>query len=113
MRGQNTIIRMRLSGYRPAMVWLQILDGPCPKRYFLDAEHSVMLGGRPEVHIGAEEIPGTLDLRCLTGLTVLLQGTEKNRLRAVFARLRDFAPERVITSSPDFVHDWQPEKVAA
>ena len=113
MRGQNTIIRMRLSGYRPALVWLLALDGTCPKRYFLDAENTIMHGGRPEVHIGADEIPGTLDLRFITGLTVLLQGSEKSRLRAVFARLREFVPERIITSSPDFVHDWQPEKVAA
>lgn len=107
MRGQNTIIRMRLERWKPSMVWLVVLDGPVCRRPMLDAEKSVEWGRMPEVHIGADEVPGTLDLRFLTGLTVLLQGGNVERLRQVFARLKEFEPERIVTSTGDFVHDYR------
>jgi len=107
MRGQNTIIRMRLERLRPSMVWLLVLSGPCPKGPYHDAEGVLSNGGLPEVHVGSDEVAGTLDFRFLTGLTVLLQGVDVSRLREVFARLREFNPERIVTSSPDFVHDYR------
>lgn len=109
MRGQNTIIRMRIERLRPRYVWLFVLDGPCPKGFFRDAELVLQNGGHPEVHIGSDEIPGTLDLRFLAGLTVLLQGSNLERMRQVFARLRDFSPERIITSTGEFIHDYRPQ----
>lgn len=107
MRGQNTIIRMRMERWKPSLVWLFVLDGPVVRRPMLDAERAVELGGMPEVHIGADEVPGTLDLRFLTGLTVLLQGENVERMRQIFARLKEFEPERIITSTGDFVHDYR------
>lgn len=107
MRGQNTIIRMRMERWKPSMVWLLVLDGPTPRRPMLDAEKTVELGGRPEVHIGADEVPGTLDFRFLTGLTVLLQGQDVQRMRQVFARLKEFEPEAIITSTGDFIHEYR------
>lgn len=109
MRGQNTIIRMRLERLRPAQVWVLLLEGGCPRGFFLDAERVISNGGRAEVHIGADEIIGTLDLRFLTGLEVLLQGMDRNRLRAAFARIKVFDPDRIITSSHDFIHDYRKE----
>lgn len=105
MRGQDCIIRMRVAGYRPAIVWLLVLDEPCPRSQFHDAELILQNGGLPEVHVGTEDLPGALDLRALTGLLVLLQGTDRQRLRDVFSRLKTFDPARVIVSSPDFVYD--------
>lgn len=107
MRGQNAIVRMRLENYRPSLVWLLVLGTVCPTRQFLDAELVVENGGRPEVHIGADENVASLDLRPLTDLTVLLQGLDRDRVRAVFARLKQFNPARVIVSSGDFIHDTQ------
>lgn len=107
MRGQNTIIRMRLERLKPTMVWVFVLDGPALRRSMLDAENALELGGRPEVQIGADEVPGTLDFRFLTGLTVLLQGQDVERMRLVFARLKEFEPERIITSTGDFIHDYR------
>jgi len=107
MRGQNTIVRLRLENYRPSLVWLLVLETPCPTRQFLDAERVLEHGGRPEVHIGADESVGSLDLRSLTGLTVLLHGMDRDRVRAVFARLKQFNPARVIVSGADFFHDTQ------
>lgn len=111
MRGHETIIRMRMGGSRPALVWVFLLQAPCLRTGFHDAEQVVYNGGRPEIHIGSDDIPGTLDLRVLTGLTVLLQGADVERLRQVYARVKEFDPARIITSSPDFIHEYQ--KVAA
>lgn len=107
MRGQNTIIQMRLAGYKPSNVWLLLLDGPCSRRRFMDAENVIANGGQAEVHVGDDEVVGTLDLRFLTGLTVLLQGMDRDRLRLAYTRLKEFDPERIITSSADFIHDYQ------
>lgn len=107
MRGQNTITRMRLERLKPTLVWLFVLDGKEPKGQFLDAELVVWNQGLPEVHIGSDDVPGTLDFRFLTGLTVLLQGTNVPRMREVFARLKEFDPERIITSTGDFIHDYR------
>lgn len=107
MRGQTTIIRMRLAHWKPAMVWLFVLDRPVTKRPMLDAERALELGQRPEVHIGCNEAAGTLDFRFLTGLTVLLQGENVERLRQVYGRLKQFNPERIITSTGDFIHDYR------
>lgn len=109
MRGQNTIIRMRLERFKPSLVWLLVLQNPCERRQFIDAENVIANGGLAEVHIGSDEVVGTLDMRFLVGLTVLLQGLDVSRLRAVFARLKEFDVERVITSTPDFIHDYRRE----
>lgn len=89
------------------MVWLFVLDQSAPRAHFKDAENVIANGGLAEVHIGAEEVAGTLDFRFLTGLTVLLQGMDVERMREVFARLREFDPEKVITSTPDMVHVYE------
>src|SRR3546814_8698344 len=101
MRGQNAIIRMRLAGYRPALVWLLVLADTCSRRYFADAENSLEISRMPEIHVGIEDNPGELDLRPLVGLTVLLQGLDRDRVRHVFARLKLFDPARVIVSGAE------------
>lgn len=112
MRGHQTIIRMRLAGYKPAHVWVFVLQNECPRDYFRDAENVVMNGGQAEVHIGIDDLPGTMDFRFLTGLSVLLQGTDKDRLRGVFARLKDFEPARVIVSGDGVLHQFQQKEAA-
>lgn len=110
MRGQNAIIRMRLEGYKPSQVWLFVLQTECSKKYWVDAENTIEMSGLPEIHIGIDEVVGALDLRVLTGVTVLLQGLDVDRLRAVFARIKEFSPERIITSTGDFVNDYYPKE---
>lgn len=110
MRGQNTIIRMRLSGMKPSKVWLLALQTPCLRGEFLDSELVIENGGLAEIQIGSDDVIGTLDLRVLAGLTVLLQGTDTDRLRTVFSRLREFNPKRIITSGSDFINDYEPKE---
>lgn len=106
MRGQNAIIRMRLAGYKPAFVWLLVLQGQAPTQGFLDAEQTLENTRLPEIHVGIDENPAELDLRPLVGLTVLLQGLDRDRVRGVFARLKFFDPARVVVSGVDFFYDY-------
>ncbi|MDS1141730.1 hypothetical protein RE432_14915 [Pusillimonas sp. SM2304] len=113
MRGQNAILQMRMGGYRPALVWLLVLDSECPRRRHLDAETTLQESPMPEIHVGMEDNPAELDLRVLVDLTVLLQGMDRNRVRAVFTRLKSFDPARVVVSGADFFHDYSPQKDSA
>lgn len=107
MRGQTEITQLRLSGYKPAMVWALVLDNPCQTGYFTDAENSIEINGMPEIHIGPDANIGAADFRFLHGVTVLLQGMDSDRLRQAYRRISQFSPERIITSSPDLFHDTQ------
>jgi len=109
MRGHETLSRLRMGGYKPAMVWLTALDGPCSRATFLDAENTLAWGNFPEIHVEPDDRIAALDFRPLVGTTVLLQGTDRDRLRAIFKHLRQFAPARVITSDGTFFHDTEAE----
>lgn len=113
MRGQNIIVRMRLAGYAPARVWLLVLETECSTRHFMDAERVVENGGYAEIHVGIDDNLAGLDLRALTGLEVLLQGLDRDRVRAVFSRLKSFDPARIIVSGADFFYDYRPREIAA
>ncbi|MFT0547474.1 hypothetical protein ACMHYO_14225 [Allopusillimonas ginsengisoli] len=106
MRGHQAIIKMRLAGYKPSKVWLLALQGAAPRAYCMDAENVIYNGGQAEVHIAGDEIPGTMDFRFLSGLTVLLQGCDKERLRSLYARLREFDPASVIVSGDGVFHTF-------
>lgn len=105
MRGQTEITQLRLSGYRPSMVWVLVLQNPCQTAYFTDAENSIELSGMPELHIAPDDNIRMIDFRFLHKVTVLLQGMNDDRLRAAFRRIRQFSPERIITSSPTVFND--------
>ena len=107
MRGQTEIIQLRLSGYKPTMVWVLVLQNPCQTRHYIDAENTIELSGMPELHIGIDDNIGALDFRFLHGVTVLLQGMDADRLRQAYRRISQFSPERIITSSPVIFHDTQ------
>ncbi|MCX5592512.1 hypothetical protein [Alcaligenes endophyticus] len=107
MRGQSAITELRLCGYKPRIVWVLLLDSGCPENYFLDAANSLELDGKPEVHVSADDDIAALDFRFVHGLTVLLQGNDPARLRTAFKRIRQFSPERIITSSRDIFNDYR------
>lgn len=107
MRGQNAIIRMRLAGYKPAFIFVEALERPCEKSYFMDPENTIQNGGQPEIQIGSDDTVGTLDLRVVTGTTVLLNGGDRDRLRRLYAQLKKFDPARIIATGDDFFYDSQ------
>lgn len=105
MRGQNSIIDLRLEGLKPTMVWVIDLPVPCFRGPFMDAETAIVNGDRPEIQVGIDDELEALDFRCLVGLTVLLQGSDRARLRRLRKRIKEFQPARLVTSSTDFIHD--------
>lgn len=107
MRGQNALERLRLAGYKPRIVWLTAVSGDCSTSTFLDAENALELGEKPEIHVASSDVAGTLDFRPLTGVTVLLSGREKDRLREIFQRLKIFDPQRVIVSDGTLFFDTE------
>lgn len=109
MRGHDSIVRMRLAGYRPRMVWIFVQDRDPEKAPVRDPENLLSNGMLPEIQVGPSDADEALDLRAVAGLIVHLQGGDIARLRNVFSRIREFSPARIITSNAELFHDWRPE----
>jgi len=73
MKGHEGIIRMRMNGKKPAIVFIQ------ETMYATDWEQ---YGDYPTVCIKPDEDLHLLDLRFLVGLAVSVSTSEKNRLNA-------------------------------
>lgn len=106
MRGQVALIGLRMNGLKPRCVFVD--DVKIKLRGIFDAEIQAGETGIPEIHIEPGDNIATLDFRCLHGMTVAISGTDIDRLRAIFARVRHFKPEKIITSNGDFLHIWEP-----
>ncbi|TAL90928.1 MAG: hypothetical protein EPN62_00915 [Candidimonas sp.] len=105
MRGQNAIIKMRLEGYKPEFIFVDAFDLPCGTRRFTDPENCLLDHGHASIQIGPDDVVATLDLRIVTGTTVVLNGSDQDKVRSVFAQLRKFNPARIVAATPDFVYD--------
>lgn len=112
MTGQKSLIALRSNGLKPSAVFLFALAKPLRYSRYMHPENQIPLGCLPEIHIGPDEIAGTLDLRCITGLTVLLQGETTERVMEVYDRLLEFQPSRVAGIAHDRVAllCWHPKK---
>lgn len=105
MRGHLAIRELRRMGKKPSQAWIFLLsDGQKPNG-FIDPEDLMHSGCMPEIYVDADEKIEALDLRFLVGVTVHLQGQDKDRLRAAHAQLRRCRPARIITSGADVLHD--------
>jgi len=99
MRGADQLIAFRRRGHRPAFVWV-------------DTDHDSLrcwrdwpslTPGMAHLQIEPTDQPGLLDLRCLIGLDVLVQGTDADRVQAIADACRDAEASRVMAAvcSPD------------
>lgn len=109
MRGHDEIIRMRLAGYVPSMVFWQDGDddGFWKKTYFTKPTKYV----NPETghrHLVTEskEAPASLDLRFLVNLSVVCStdGGEA-RARKIVESVRMVQPEQIIAMAGHFQGD--------
>lgn len=105
MRGRESILKLRLHGTRPDVVFIYVLDRE-PTRGRYDAESAIANSMFPEIDIGASELPGLLDLRCLRGTRVHVVGEDESRVRAVARRAVEFSPSRVICCGADGPIIW-------
>lgn len=83
MRGHDSLIRMRTTGQKPAMVEVRC-EAPSAYR---------PVGG---IVIEPEDRIERLDLRCVIGCFVMLTGVDDARVREAFAALQDHGAQRVI-----------------
>ena len=92
-------------GKRPVHAWVYLLseDESIPR--FMDPEDLLESAMPPEVYIAPAEKISSLDFRFLAGVTVHLQGKNKDRLRQAYAQLKMCDPHRIIVSSPDMLYD--------
>lgn len=75
MRGHENIIRLRMSGKIPSIVFLN--DYPCDVDWFETGSHAT-------VEIQPADAPELLDLRFVKGLTVSATGSTEKRAKAIF-----------------------------
>ena len=78
MRGHENLIRMRVEGLRPKIVFVN--DYPCKTDWFDHKEHATVC---------TENDPlSSLDLRFLVGLRVSISATTESRAKALFERVK-------------------------
>lgn len=106
MTGHEPLQRMRRAGLRPACVWVMDDDTPLSREQAMTWHHHPNpFAGKFFAHIvlSAEDIPETMDFRCLVGLHVLAGTTRGiDRAKRLFAALVAAGPEVVI----DAQHGW-------
>ncbi len=107
MRGAEYVIAMRIKGYKPRSVWVEML----PMNSF--AKTLIRPGIRNDMDIHLEprdiEAANRLDLRCLTGLHVYVNGPNDDTTQAVADACIKAGAVKVIASFFDLTRrerDW-------
>jgi hypothetical protein len=74
MRGIDSLIKMRLRGDKPSCVWVEMLPMQKWTRQYTDQP-----GQWVDLHMSEDDVKRVdlLDLRCLIGLNVTVQGEDK------------------------------------
>src|SRR5690606_4772191 len=111
MIGHNAVLDLRRKRLMPAAVYVLVRDHT-PKYWAWESpEKSMLNGGFPCIDILPTDDPDTLDLRCLFGLLVHLNGYEHLRLLAVLDRMTEFNPARIVAprlADPVGIMTWTP-----
>lgn len=95
MRGFDYLREMRRRGFAPLKVYID-LD--------FEVRYGRLLPFNPELphlYVGPEENVRTLDLRCLTGLDVQVNGFNAVRIAAIAEAIEKAGPSRLITVRHD------------
>ena len=74
MRGQEKIIESRISGYTPAIVFMN--DYPCKTDWFEQRDHATVCTYGDPI--------SSMDVRFLVGLKVSISATDEARAKALF-----------------------------
>jgi hypothetical protein len=106
MRGHTDLIAMRLRGKRPASVHIDA-DGLLPRRITSGWSVPRHLGAdlHAELVIDPAEELHLLDLRCVVGLVVQVNGLDTPRAEAVGDACVAAGASRVIVATPELTHD--------
>lgn len=107
MRGNEHLIAMRNKGYKPRSVWVECL----PMNSFAKSLLSPHIKNDMDIHLDRKDIDviGRLDLRCLTGLNVYVNGPNDETTQSVADACLRAGAVRVIASFFDVSRrerDW-------
>jgi hypothetical protein len=103
MRGHENLIRLRTSGFRPLGSVL-ICDFPVSPE-FLEWKHAED-AIRPTVCVDGDPV-GTLDLRFVVGLSVLVIGEDVGRAKELAGMVRRAGATSVIATAGDNFAAWK------
>jgi len=108
--GHETLIALRMKGYKPSSVFVSILPANQDYTVFTHPDMVMSLGGPPEIDLGPDDSPKTADFRCLIGLPVHVVGTDETRTLAVADRAIQFRPLWLLASgfSDEYLYRWTP-----
>ncbi len=84
MKGMENLIRMRLNGRVPAVLWVD-----------LDIER---LPSEGHLHIGHSESISSLDLRAVQGMVLAVSGIDSGRVKSISSALKAAGARRVIST---------------
>lgn len=110
MIGHETLIALRMKGYKPSSVFVSILRGNPDYTVFTHPDMVMSLGGQPEIDLGPDDSPSTADFRCVVGLPVHLVGEDETRVLSVADRVIKFRPLWLLASgfSDEYLYRWTP-----
>lgn len=95
MKGHHPIIAMRRRGVRPSLVWIDTdRDATRCWRNWPAIDPTMA-----HVQVEPDDSAALLDLRWLVGLTVIVSGSDAQRVDAIGQACRDHDAGRVITAS--------------
>lgn len=94
MRGYAPLEAYRRRGMKPVLVTIDTDPSMYPKAWA--TQWPVETPGRARLLVEPTESAERLDLRCLLGVSVEVNGTDQRRVREVFDAARDHGASRVI-----------------
>lgn len=92
MRGHEQLIATRRGGLQPVSVQIALTDLPLPKWC------SVNPGAHAWLHIGSGDTIERLDLRCLVGMLVVIDGHDEQRVESVHSAAISHGARRVVST---------------
>lgn len=97
MNGHRALMAARLQGLKPTAVFLVDAPGRWATPY-TGAEMCARNGAHPEIEIEPDDVLGTLDLRAVRGLRVLVLGNDKSRVAQLMRRAAQFQPAEIVAA---------------
>lgn len=98
MRGHHALIAMRRRHRRPAYVWIDTERDQ--SKAWSDWTETTPLAA--QLQIDPDDVPSLLDLRALLGLTVIVSGSDQERVSAVAQAVAQHDPGRLIVARIGF-----------
>lgn len=105
MKGHEALIKMRLQGLRPSVVFIN--DYPCHTDWHEHGDHCT-------IQIEPLDAPETLDMRFLIGMTVSVSADDENRAKRLLEACKMAKARKVIACQAVRVNPyfWKPNFMA-